>query len=177
MRHLAIRMTAIILSVGLSAAAQADLTLHQKVQSGLAYRQGGFTELFRIMLPLAEQGDREAQSNIGAMYAQGMGVAQDSQQALYWLHKAAEQGEASAQYHLGGMYLVGKGGIPQDLRLGATWIRKSAQQGLSDAQYNLGRMYRQGVGVNRDLRQAEIWLRKAAEQGHKDATQALQELQ
>lgn len=176
MRHLTIRMTAIILSVGLSAAAQADFTPQQKAQIAAAYEHGGDAAAFQIMLPLAQRGEREAQSHVGSMYAQGQGVSQDYQQALYWLRKAAQQGDASAQYHLGAMYGMGYG-VAQNHRQAASWIRKSAQQGLAEGQYNLGMLYRQGLGVNRDLREAEIWLHKAAEQGHQGAAQALQELQ
>ncbi|WP_406569303.1 tetratricopeptide repeat protein, partial [Aeromonas veronii] len=57
----------------------------------------------------AEQGDAMAQFNLGAMYEQGKGVAQDDKQAVAWYRKAAEQGYAMAQSNLGGMYNTGSG--------------------------------------------------------------------
>ncbi|WP_244060843.1 tetratricopeptide repeat protein, partial [Aeromonas caviae] len=52
----------------------------------------------------AEQGNAEAQFNLGVMYATGQGVPQDIQQVVTWLRKAAEQGNAEAQFNLGVMY-------------------------------------------------------------------------
>jgi TPR repeat protein len=41
----------------------------------------------------AEQGDVNAQNNLGFMYNTGKGVAQDYKEAVKWYTKAAEQGE------------------------------------------------------------------------------------
>jgi TPR repeat protein len=40
----------------------------------------------------AEQGDADAQRNLGIMYVEGEGIPQDITQGVYWLSKAAEQG-------------------------------------------------------------------------------------
>ncbi|MBL0641313.1 sel1 repeat family protein, partial [Aeromonas veronii] len=52
----------------------------------------------------AEQGDAEAQFNMGLMYDQGQGVPQDDGQAMAWYRLAAEQGHVGAQFNLGWMY-------------------------------------------------------------------------
>ena len=52
----------------------------------------------------AEQGDADAQYNLGVMYDAGQGVPQDYAAAVSWYRKAAEQGYAGAQYNLGVMY-------------------------------------------------------------------------
>ena len=57
----------------------------------------------------AEQGDAKAQSNLGLMYDQGLGVSQDYAEAVRWFRLAAEQGDAGAQCQLGAMYATGKG--------------------------------------------------------------------
>ena len=36
----------------------------------------------------AEQGDAVGEDNLGFMYLKGLGVPQDSQEALYWYNKA-----------------------------------------------------------------------------------------
>jgi TPR repeat protein len=46
-----------------------------------------------------EQGDAEAQNNLGMMYANGEGVTRDDKQAAFWFRKAAEQGYAKTQPH------------------------------------------------------------------------------
>ena len=47
---------------------------------------------------------RMRNTNLGRMYANGRGVEQDDEQAVFWYRKAAEQGHASAQFNLGWMY-------------------------------------------------------------------------
>jgi hypothetical protein len=57
----------------------------------------------------AEQGDADAQNNLGLRYDKGQGVPQDYAQAVAWFRKAAEQGNALAQNNLGAMYVGGQG--------------------------------------------------------------------
>ena len=45
----------------------------------------------------AEQGDAEAQSNLGNRYANGTGVPQDYVQAYMWFNLAAAQGDEGAR--------------------------------------------------------------------------------
>ena len=53
----------------------------------------------------ADQGNAEAQNNLGVMCESGHGVPQDYAQAVVWYRKAADQGFAPAQYNLGVMLL------------------------------------------------------------------------
>ena len=39
----------------------------------------------------AEQGDAEAQYNLGLMYSNGVGIAPDDAEAMHWFRLAAEQ--------------------------------------------------------------------------------------
>ena len=48
----------------------------------------------------AEQGDADAQYNLGISYDRGEGVPQDYVEAVKWYRKAAEQGDADAQNKL-----------------------------------------------------------------------------
>jgi TPR repeat protein len=57
----------------------------------------------------AEQGDPQAQNDLGVKYALGQGVPQDEAEAVKWYRKAAEQGDANAQFSLGAMYGIGQG--------------------------------------------------------------------
>ena len=49
----------------------------------------------------AEQGDPQAQSNLGIAYENGYGVEKSYLKAAYWYTKAAKQGNATAQLNLG----------------------------------------------------------------------------
>ena len=112
----------------------------------------------------AEQGDAEAQFNLGLKYENGQGVAQDYTKAVYWYTKAAEQGHVWAQNNLGLMYDNGQG-VAQDYTKAVYWYTKSAEQGNAGAQNNLGLMYYNGQGVAQDYAKAVELFTKAAEQG------------
>ncbi|MGL5225819.1 MAG: tetratricopeptide repeat protein [Aeromonas sp.] len=76
----------------------------------------------------AEQGNAAAQFNLGVMYAEGQGVAQDYQQAVAWYQKAAAQGNASAQFNLGVMYAKGQG-VAQNNQQAYVWFSVAAANG------------------------------------------------
>ena len=116
----------------------------------------------------AEQGDVDAQFNLGVMYDKGRGVAQDDKQAVAWYRKAAEQGNVDAQYNLGVKYEYGKG-VAQDYKQAVAWYRKAAEQGDVDAQRILGMMYDNGVGVVQDNKLAYVWSSVSAANGDVEA--------
>jgi len=146
-----------------AAPAWADNTA-QFEQAMAAYNAGNYKQAFHLLQPLAQQGDAEAQFNLGVMYSKGQGVAQSYQRALAWYQKAAHQGLAAAQYNLSKMYEDGRG-VAQDYQQALAWYQKAANQGYSDAQFNLGVMYDEGRGVAQDYQQALAWYQKAANQG------------
>ena len=100
-----------------------------------AYERGDYATALRLMHPLAEQGQANAQFSIGIMYAIGKGVRQDYVEAVKWFRKAAEQGDASAQNSLGSMYLNGYG-VLQDFVEAHKWFNLAAARGNKDAEKN-----------------------------------------
>ena len=92
-----------------------------------AYNSGDYATALREWKPLAEQGDADAQSNLGLLYRKGRGVPQDYKTAVKWFRLATEQGNASAQYNLGVMYDNGYG-VPQDYKTAVKWYRLAAEQ-------------------------------------------------
>lgn len=84
----------------------------------------------------AEQGYADAQFNLGLMYANGEGVAQDMTQAVELFKKAAGQGHVDAQNNLGAMYFTGEG-VARNEKKAIEWFEKAAAQGNVDAQANL----------------------------------------
>ncbi|MNY77232.1 Sel1 repeat protein [compost metagenome] len=48
----------------------------------------------------AEQGNANAQFNLGLRYASGVGVAKDLHKAAYWYRQAASQGHQAARKKL-----------------------------------------------------------------------------
>ena len=68
----------------------------------------------------AEQGDADAQFNLGNAYHTGAGVEKDDKQAVIWYRKAAEQGNADAQSNLGLAYHNGTG-VEKDDKEAVNW--------------------------------------------------------
>ena len=64
---------------------------------------------FTETLKSARIGVPEAQYQVGLMFANGVGVAQDFEQALVWIRQAAGRGLPAAQYLLGTRYATGSG--------------------------------------------------------------------
>src|SRR5579864_4502196 len=69
-----------------------------------AYDQHDYATAMKLWLPLAEQGHRAAQFNLGVLYERGFGVPQDATQAARWYLEAAKQGDVQAQYNVGVFY-------------------------------------------------------------------------
>ena len=84
---------------------------------------------------LAEQGDAEAQHNLGLIYQNGIGIASDYDTAIKWFKSAAEQRYAESSYHLGLMYFSGNYGVTQDYILAHMWWNISASQDNKAAGY------------------------------------------
>jgi hypothetical protein len=122
-------------------------TPEEHCQIGIeAADDGNYTFAEKHFRWAAEQGNAEAQINLGMLYYHGLGVAIDYVEAATWFRKAAEQGRVHAQFRLGLMYGAGLG-VAIDYVEAATWLRKAAEQGHVDAQKALGWNSEKGRGV------------------------------
>lgn len=75
----------------------------------------------------SEDGDQDAQYNLGYMYSSGIGVEKNYQIANRWYRESAEQGHASAQMALAISYLSGAG-ITRDPNTGSQWLKRSGDK-------------------------------------------------
>ena len=116
----------------------------------------------------AQQGDAQAQHDLGWCYENGVGVDRDVKDAADWYFRSAEHGNAKGQYALGRCYMNGVG-TSKDETAAAKMYRLAAEQGLAKGQYEIGGCYSDGRGVKKDLREGAKWYRLAAEQGNSDA--------
>ena len=119
----------------------------------------------------ALNGNADAQYNLGIMYASGLGVIQDYNEAVKWFRLSSSQGNAQAQEIYGLMYASGRG-VTQDYEEAVKWFQLSADQGDANAQYNLGVMYANGQGVTQDDIKAHMWLNISAMAGNEKAKTA-----
>ena len=87
----------------------------------------------------ADQGIAQAQFNLGNMYKNGQGVAQDYSAAMKWYRMAADQGDADAQYYIEDIYKNGYG-MAQNILIAKEWYQKASNRGNSHAINKLKRM-------------------------------------
>jgi TPR repeat protein len=122
-----------------------------------ALRGKDYATAFRLFKSLADQGNAEAQANLGLMYGLGQGVNKNPIEAFNWYRSAAEQGIAWAQTNLGLAYISGQGTSKND-KEAAKWFRRAALQGSTKAQEVLGAMYNQGRGIPQSHKEAAEWI-------------------
>lgn len=109
---------------------------------------------------LAQQGDSEAQNQLGMDYLLGInGQSKNSQQAVYWFRKAAERNLDVAQLNLGIQYHLGNG-VPKNEQESIKWVHQAASQGLIPAQTRLGAFY----GIKKNYQESFKWFNLAAQQ-------------
>jgi len=116
----------------------------------------------------AQEGDPEAQLQMGQLYHAGKEVARDMAVATEWYERAAENGSAEAAVKLGLIFKAGKS-RPQDLRRAKELFELAAARGSISALNQLGVAYRYGHGVEVDYEKAVAYFREAAEKGQKHA--------
>ncbi|WP_374489979.1 hypothetical protein [Zoogloea sp.] len=111
-----------------------------------ALRENNNDTAFYLFKLLAEQGNAEAQANLGLMYERGTGVEIDYNEAFKWYLSASKQGAAWAQTNLGLAYLNGRGTEKSDTEA-TKWFRSAALKGNTSAQEIIGSLYNQGRGI------------------------------
>ncbi len=126
-----------------------------------AYREGEFEKALQEWLPLARNGDREAQHALGMMHEYGRGLERDDIKAAQWYLRAALQNVTESQYRLGVLRENGWG-VARDEKLAANWYEKAARSDHALAQHDLAFMYLDGKGVPKDKVQAYKWLKIAS---------------
>ena len=128
------------------------------------YSQKNYPLAFEYYKKAADRNNSYGQSNLGCMYRDGLGIAQNDFEAMRWFLKAASQGNAFGQANLGGMYRDSLG-VKQDYVEAIKWYRKAAEQENVDGQTNLGYLYEYGYGVEKNISEAIKWYEKAGNQG------------
>jgi hypothetical protein len=109
---------------------------------------------------LADQGDAEAQWQLGVLYHDGDSVPKDDVKAVEWFQRAAEQGYVRAESTLGAYYWAGRG-VPRDFSKAYFWSQLALAQGDENSKSRLeglsAQMTPSQVASARQM--AESWLR------------------
>jgi TPR repeat protein len=157
-------------------AALGGASIAAPVDEGLsAARAGDYATAFRLLTPLAESGDADAEFWLGVLHENGQGVAKDGAQAAQWYRLAADKGLLAAQNNLGGLYAAGNG-VPHDHAAAFKWWSLAAERGFGRSQLNLAGLYFEGEGVPQDYVEAYKWARLAEVLGEAQAPRLLDQI-
>jgi TPR repeat protein len=133
----------------------------QNVKAGIeAWQSADYARAVAIWRPLAEEGDADAQFNLGQAYRLGRGVKIDLGSAQTWLERAAAQGHLDAQTTLG-LLLFGNGNQAE----GARWLKQAADKGEARAMLIYGTALFNGDGVPQDRVLGYAYVSRASAQG------------
>jgi hypothetical protein len=119
----------------------------------------------------AEQGDADAQYNLGSHY-EFSDKHKNIDVAIKWYEKAASQGHIDSMNSLGALYdpLYGR---KKDAKKSFYWNKKAAENGNTDSQVDIADAYEKGEVVEQNTALSVMWLSKAANAGDNFATYQL----
>jgi TPR repeat protein len=124
----------------------------------------------------AAKGDADACFKLGALYANGLGVKQNSAQAKKWLNKAIAQDVMPARTLLAWLYLNDESLGMSDSDAISLFLQ-AAEAGDSDAQCSLGDIYLEGAaGIEPNPGATLHWYHSAANHSHPKAQYMLGKL-
>ena len=132
---------------------------HPKVETA-----GGSSDKRTRYEKACDNGDAEACTQLGVMYATGKGVALNIPRAVEFYRKACDGGSAVGCTNLGYMYATGKG-VPQDNVRAAAYYKRGCDGGNGGGCTNLGFMYENGNGVDQDNGLATDYYQKGCDGG------------
>lgn len=101
--RLGILLLCLLLQSCMSAKMSQDLQLGK-----ITFESGDYTLAFNRLLPVAANGNPEAEYAIGYMYFYGYGTTQDQSVGLFWIKRAAEKGYPPAIMALDKIYHANK---------------------------------------------------------------------
>jgi len=93
-----------------------------------AWAAGDYHGAAKLLKPRADEGDAEAQFNLGLYYFQGLGGDRNYSEAAKLFRNAAEQGHVMAANNLGAMNMDGRG-VPRNLPEAWFWFAIVAHRG------------------------------------------------
>jgi len=140
-----------------------------------AIGRNDYEAAFKLLAPLAEAGDVEAQFALGSLLEWGKGTPVDFNDAATWYRRAAKQGHVVAQARLGRL-LAGfshneafNTGLARDDLQALFWLRQAAEGGEPSAMSALSIMYWKGRSVPKNIVFARMWNLVAQQLGDYDA--------
>ena len=123
------RITLLLLVFATTQGAARAADIHDAMAS---MRHGDFAEAYCILRPHADNGNPDAQYNIGWMYLNGYGLAINDRLALEWWQRASSQGHIDANFSIAMLYSLGEGQVKKDKDKALDYYLLAAQAGHAD---------------------------------------------
>lgn len=133
-----------------------------------AFQRGYYLTALNLALKRAANDDPTAETLIGEIYANGLGVAQNATTAADWFKLASKHGDKLAGFELALMYQKGVG-VPKDGNRAAALFEAAAKAGYMPAKYNMALLYIDGLYVKPDITRAAALMKEAAASGLPEA--------
>jgi TPR repeat protein len=105
-----------------------------------AFKDKNYQQAFKLLQPIAEQGDVVAQYNLAMMYAEGDGTEVNNEKAAHWYERAASSGHMRAQNNLGLRYHKGNG-VTADEYKSLFWFVEASKQGHLPSVFNIASLH------------------------------------
>lgn len=137
-----------------------------------AFQRGFYLTAFEIAVERAKLGDAKAQSLIGYLYANGLGLPKSLDEAIIWYQLAARNGDPQALVELANLAALGIG-MPVDKKKAATYLEEALGKGVVEANYWLGLLCIDPSSGILDYALPPPCSRRAADEGNIDAIYAL----
>jgi TPR repeat protein len=137
-----------------------------------AFQRGLYLTAFAIALRRAEQGEATAQTLVGYLFANGLGVPRNFEEAATWYRLAADGGDAGAMVELANLHAIGMG-VERDPAKARSLLETALAGGRPEAAYGLGLIYLDPQNPGADKAKAADLFRTAADAGSIDAQYAL----
>jgi uncharacterized protein len=112
----------------------------------------------------ADHGSAAAETNLGSLFADGLGVQHDDSEAFKLYLRAASSGFGPAENNVAIMYYNGRG-TPKSEEAAATWFTRAVGHRYYPAYAALAKQYLDGRGVPADSNEAYRLFLQAAEHG------------
>ena len=133
------------------------------------FNKGDYIKALNTFYILAKQDDAKSQYNVGLIYANGLGVTKDIDQAQNWYEKAAKHGNGAAQYNLAQLYTVEGENDSHAYKKAKYWYEKAVESGIPEAYNNLGTLLLEGLGTTKDEAKAFALFQQGAALGDASA--------
>lgn len=127
------------------------------------------TNYFDEILIRANQGDPEAQVELGLYYLEHDQNKPNYRKAHRWLTLASDAGSGKAKFYLGYLYEIEQDFIDQDLEEAMRWYEIAANYGYAYALYHLGVLYYEGRYIPKNEVKAHLYFFRGAVQNDPDA--------